>query len=160
MGDSSNGFNVRFVLGIALVGCGGAPFDADPPDAGLVVAVHDATARDSPSMVDASPIGAAHEASGLFPEAAADPPDVCAPVIVTPPADGGPVFAGCIVNATLSSIVPAFYAVLIDGSCALERTPLACQCASTYSCACLKANTTLCDGACDESGGAPIVSCK
>jgi hypothetical protein len=168
------------VLMLTLAACGGAPFNAFPEPTETStdgpLEPHDA-APDAPSAAnDAAP---AHDAAPKH-DAAPEPPldaaliptpdaETCAPVTWAPPDDGstqGP-FKGCIVNADPSTFLPSSYAVVTpkaDG-CFLEPTPLACRCASVYSCVCLLAQTDLfCTGTkllgCDDSLGAPVITCN
>jgi hypothetical protein len=161
----------------ALAGCGGAPFEATGAEAPVEGGAEAATPLDAGAAaqapeaappqgtVDSSPQS---DSSG---ETEAAPPldsGACGAVTWAPPNDAstqGP-FVGCTVNADPSTYLPAFYAVETPQAqgCFLERTPLACQCAGAYSCACLKANNPFCTGAawvkCDESLGAPVVTCN
>ena len=171
----------RFFLLIApLVACGGAAFttgdddDAEPLalETTPPLAVRDGAPAEDAS-VDTDALGApgalAREAAA--PEAAPAPEDPdangCALFAWHPP-DGSvqPFGAACMQPDAPTALVPHYYAVLQTNAtgCLLEPTPAACQCATDYSCACLIAQHIFCNGTglvgCDDSSGAPVVTCR
>jgi hypothetical protein len=181
---------ISYLAFISLAGCGGAAFEgplgapsdtaglADDAGAGGVVdapttPLDAALAADAPAPPrDAGFADTTWDAPAELQDAPAPPldaPVVCSPVAWKAPLDGstqGP-FKNCSVNADSSTYLPAFYAVVTTkaAGCFLERTPLACQCETTYTCACLLGSTSLfCSGAallgCDDSLGAPIITCQ
>jgi hypothetical protein len=163
--------DVSIMCLVLLNACGGAPFvestttASDPFDAALQDATPDARADGAWSPLDEHDAQAA-DAQAVDAVAASD---ACAPVVWHAPVDGataGPFGANCpVVGEAPSQLLPGSYAVQNYAGCFLTTTPLACRCAATYSCACLKADpSTFCTGdhflACDDSAGAPVVTCN
>jgi hypothetical protein len=166
---------MRYVLLLALIGCGGPEFTTFEPDteadAGTVGPFADGSVplydlpgreagapRDAAGAVDAPTL----EASATVEASMQDSAPVCAAHSVN--------FAGTCFDGLSSSATVAVWVVNPPpttgcGGSAGSGTPPPCMCA--YTCACLAAHSTeiaACDGnggwgSCSESNGYPIVVC-
>ena len=176
-------------LGVMLLaGCGGGAFSEIDTDAGspvvddagteagalgavtFVIDTGPAPALDAGADAGEAgpperPDAAAADASDARVDSADSAPAwVCTRVRVPSRPDAGPF--GCDIGAiAAASVVPSKYAIVLSrtAGCELADTPADCQCAETYTCACLQAHDPCHYGAtwlsCDDSTGAPTVQC-
>jgi hypothetical protein len=174
--------HMKYLLFLACAACGGS-FSSDPPapdagrDAPLRTMLPDAAhEEDHTDPTDAAPDRALLDAPPGDVHTPPDAPvDHVAPVDAPPP----PADAACIPFGVatvlcpggIGSTTPGQYCVYesTEGTSEVATTPAACQCASTYTCACLESSVTVPSDLCASGqiyagcmmvDDAPLVTCE